>query len=1186
MRHSIHFRMAVLLTTLCCLLCLSVRAGAQTDGSGKNISLKLTVKSASVKTFTDAFTQKTGILFSYESTLAGKNIGDISIDVKNVPLETVLDDVFGRQTSGFRYKLMNSTVVLSYEQSQTVKSGPVMTISGKVTDPSGEPLAGAGVMVKGTNTGVSTDIEGRYSITAGPSDVLEYSFIGFTTREERVNGRAAINVSISEDANVLDDVVVVGYGTQSRKSLTTSISKIDGNSIYAAPVSSIGDALKGKVTGLRVATNNTISGNAPRFIIRGGSSITLGNDPIVIVDGVIRDMDDLNTNDIESISVLKDAASAGIYGARASNGVILVTTKKGNSWEKPHITFDAQVGWSSPSRKWDLMNAREFISFVRPAIAQGPNGQLILDGANAAGTGNKDTDIFTTRYLEKGEEVPSGWQWMYDPVDPNKVLTFTDTDWQSKWFTNALWHKEYIGVNGGNQNVKYAASVSYLQDDGMVAMSGYKLFTMHGNTSFNITRKLEASTTFDFSRSIKNPLTGNYFNAIGRGIMMSPTNREYYEDGRWATGGTNKNQQSASFYEAFYDREMAQNRFGGNFRLVWTIIDGLKATAQYAVFDDNYRGSYYAYGKVGNTTNYISSDRSTTETRTETLRDSFTAYLNYGKTIAGKHTLDATAGYEYAAWRYWYLTANSTGSVSDKVPILDSGVNFTASNQDTKQALISYFGRVNYNYEDRYILSATVRADGSSKFAAGNRWGFFPAGSVAWAISEEPYWNVPESTVNTFKFRASYGQTGNNGIGLYDTYGAFATSVYAGNSTLLPSSMQNSGMKWETTTQLDLGLDLAFFKDRLRFVMDWYNKKTDNMLFSITLPDTGSLGSVKANVGSARFYGFEVEVNSVNVQTRNFSWTTDVTYSFSRNKVLSLPDEYKYTDLNGKDAWRIGGYTMSESGERFGGTAVGEPLGRIYGYKISHILQTDAEAAAALYDKSSHGYRRSDGKSIQGRKDAGDYEWCNRPGSKRTADGQEQIDEEDMYCLGNVMPHSVGGIMNTFRYRNLSFSFYLDYALGHSIYNYMKTRFMQNTLGNCNSNVDKMVYDCWRYPGDKNAKYARFFPNDADYGNRNFSRASDFNVEKADYLCLRDVSLFYDFPEKWLRNLWIKKLTVGVTGNTLHYWTGVSGTISPETGMGTGSGDSMYSAVSTGGSSNSSIAPAARKILFNLKITF
>jgi hypothetical protein len=368
--------------------------------------------------------------------------------------------------------------------------------------------------------------------------------------------------------------------------------------------------------------------------------------------------------------------------------------------------------------------------------------------------------------------------------------------------------------------------------------------------------------------------------------------------------------------------------------------------------------------------------------------------------------------------------------------------------------------------------------------------------------------------------------------------------------------------------------------------MEYSNKRTDDKLFSITLPDTGSLGSVRANVGSARFYGFEMELNSVNIRSRDFSWTTDFTYSYNRNKVISLPDEYKYTDINGNDAWRIGGYTMSESGYRFGGTAVGEELGRIYGYKISHIIQTEAEAEAALYDTQAHGYRRGDGLSIAGRKDAGDYEWLNRPGSMLTADGHEQIDPEDMYFLGHVVPHSTGGINNTFNYKRLTLQVYMDYAIGHSVYNYMKSRFFQNTLGNSNSNLDKMVYDTWRHPGDSDAKYARFFPNDPDFGNRNFSRISNFNVEKADYLCLRDVSLFYDLPDRWVDKIGIKGITVGLSGNTLYYFTKVSGSINPETGMGTGASDGMYTIVSTGASANSSIAPPTRKVLFNLKVKF
>ncbi|MDE5955712.1 MAG: TonB-dependent receptor, partial [Bacteroidales bacterium] len=476
-----------------------------------------------------------------------------------------------------------------------------------------------------------------------------------------------------------------------------------------------------------------------------------------------------------------------------------------------------------------------------------------------------------------------------------------------------------------------------------------------------------------------------------------------------------------------------------------------------------------------------------------------------------------------------------------------------------------------------------------------NSGGYFPAAPVAWGIPEEPVWKKAAQTMNTFKLRASYGQTGNNGIGLYDTYGSYSAGSYGYLPTMSPDKMQNTGMKWETSTQLDVGLDMGFLKDRVRFVLDYYDKVTRDMLFSITLPDTSPYSSVKANVGSARFYGFEAELHTVNVQTRDFTWSTDFTYAFTRNKVLSLPDEYMYNEVDeygratGKKAWRIGGYTMSESGWRFGGTAVGEPLGRIYGYKVDHIIQTLEEADAALYDVESKGFRVSDGKRIPGRKDAGDYEWCNRPGSARDENGNEIINSEDMFYLGNVVPHSTGGLNNTFTFKRLTLSIYLDYAIGHSIINGQKTQLLKNTMGDCNSMLGDLVYDCWRYPGDTEAKYARYTPNDTDWGNRNWRGTSSFMVEKGDYLCIRDVSLYYDLPEKWISKLRMKKLTVGVTGNTLHYFTRVTGAVSPESGISSASGSDMYTAVSTNNSDSDNtgnLMPNARKVIFSVKVTF
>ena len=367
-------------------------------------------------------------------------------------------------------------------------------------------------------------------------------------------------------------------------------------------------------------------------------------------------------------------------------------------------------------------------------------------------------------------------------------------------------------------------------------------------------------------------------------------------------------------------------------------------------------------------------------------------------------------------------------------------------------------------------------------------------------------------------------------------------------------------------------------------------KVTDGLIYTITLPDIAILSSVKDNVGSVRFYGAEVELHTVNVQTRDFRWETDLTYSYNRNVILSLPEEYKYEILDmfgnptGEYGYRIGG-TVTASGYRYAGTAVGEPLGRIWGYKVAGILQTEEQAAAAYYDGSSKGYRRSDGISSAGRKDVGDFEFVNRYGTAKTPDGKEQIDATDLFLLGNVMPHSVGGINNTFNWKRFTLNVYLDYALGHSIYNYMKTRMLQNTLGNSNANIDVTLFNqTWRYPGD-DAKVARFFPNDADFGSRNYSRASDFNVERADYLCLRDVSLYYDLPDVVAKWFHMKRFTVGVTGNTLHYFTRVSGAISPETGMATGSSDSMYSSTNNA-DADGNLIPSTRKILFNVKLTF
>ena len=437
-------------------------------------------------------------------------------------------------------------------------------------------------------------------------------------------------------------------------------------------------------------------------------------------------------------------------------------------------------------------------------------------------------------------------------------------------------------------------------------------------------------------------------------------------------------------------------------------------------------------------------------------------------------------------------------------------------------------------------------------------------------MDEEAFW-PRNKVVSSLKLRASYGLTGNNGIGLYDTYGSYNSAYqYNGMSTTTTGEMPNSNLTWESTTQVNAGLDMGLADDRVRVSFDYYDKVTRNLLFDVTLPNTTGYGSVVSNVGKVRFYSVDLAISSVNISRGDFTWTTDFTYNFNMNKVLKLPD-------NGNVRNRMDGITIGD-GSQFGGIAEGERMGRIYGYKVDHIIETQADADAAMYDASSRGYRRSDRRQIAGRKDIGDYEWVNRAGSTQR-DGRDIINEEDQFLLGYATPHSTGGIGNTFRYRNWSLNIYMDYALGHSIQNEMQMRYFMATMGNCNWNLVNDVKQCWSQPGDK-TKYARFTANDPDWGNRNFSRMSDVFVEKGDYLCIRDISLSYKLPVRWTSRLGMKDVTLTVSGNTLYYWTAVHG-VSPEAATTGG----LYNSASTYATGFSPYPPA-RKILFSAKFTF
>lgn len=1033
-----------------------------------------------------------------------------------------------------------------------------LSITGTVIDNERESLPGVSVSIKGTTIGTITDIDGNFDIKATKGSTLMFSYIGYETKEVIIENQTTLNITLSVSTVGLDEVVVVGYGTQSRRTITSAITKVGGEALQNIPISTVGEGLKGKIAGARLYSNDNTPGADAVIRIRGGSSINKSNDPLILVDGVERAFSGLNPNDIESIEVLKDAASTAIYGSRASNGVILVTTKKGAISKAPNITFEANVALQQAQTLYNFMNAEDYLRTVRPAVARGSNPHYNdMDGYSAS-SGNTATSIYSTRYLREGEQVPAGYKSMIDPIDPAKTLIFQDNNFQDEIYKNAAWQNYYVGLDGGTESIKYNVSLGYTDDAGVAIATGYDRLNMRSGIDVNINKHLSLTAGFDYSKA-NSEAYENQMNVISRGLATPPTQKKYNDDGT-PTKGYNATSPNPLWYQYYNDRSQVDKRLSAYGKLTYRIIDGLRADVQMSTYNHDIKT--HSFQKA----NEFNGLRPTTEGFNELERNKLEAYGTYNKTIQS-HSFSVMGGYSYQRDKQRIMSASVNGASSDKVPTLTAGPNKTAAtSSSTEDVTIGYFGRVSYDFQKKYLFSATFREDASSRFASGNQWGFFPGASVGWVISDETFMQGFKK-VDNLKLRVSYGQTGNNSIDLYDAYGKYSTNAkYDGMAGILPSTMPNTDLTWEVSTQLDAGFDLTMFNNRLTVNADYFNKITDNLLFSKELPNTTGFSNVQTNIGKVKFYGFDIEISSLNIQTKDFEWSSKFTWSFVKNKVLKLPD-------NGRDKNRIGGTTLAD-GTAFGGTAEGEPLYRYYGYVVDRILETQQDADNAMYDASAKGFRYSDGKKIAGRKEVGDYEWKNREGSLQR-DGKDYIDSQDQFLLGYTVPHSTGGLNNSFSYKNFNLNIFVDWALGHSINQNSEMRYFMNTFANNYTLIDE-VKQCWTQPGD-NTKYARFTANDPDEGNANFSRTSNIFNYKGDYLCIREISLQYNVPSQAIAKLGMQNLAITLSGNNLHYFTAVKG-VSPEIGT--------HTTYSHSNSFKYYNYPPIRKYAIGVKVTF
>lgn len=1032
-------------------------------------------------------------------------------------------------------------------------------VQGTVTDENGLPLPGVTVLVQGTNIGTVTGMEGDYSLEVPATNaVLIFSYLGFATQKIPVGQENVINVQLQQEAAALEELVVVGYGKQSRETITTSISKLDPQVLENIPYANAASAMQGTIPGVRVQSTSGQPGAAPRVIIRGGTSINNPNgaSPLYIVDGVVRpQMVDISPDAIESLQVLKDAASTAIYGARGSNGVVIITTKSGQAGEM-RISYNYDLTFSEVGKTYDLASARDYLTMARRAMLvpdKFPDLSFMLQDPTGFGTGNDLTNNtgFTTQYLtpENEHKLDEGWESMPDPLDPSKTLIFKETDWQDVLFRTAISHNHHITISGGSEKATFHAGIGYLNNQGIAITTEFKRYT------FNLNGEIKANDNLNFfgqvlySRSSDNHVTPNNASIFARAATLPPTTKYKFEDGSLAPGA-NISEGNPAYILTRRENENTNDNLTMILGANWEILPDLTFDPQvsvYNVYSDNYTFQPSILHGPGN----LVDTRRASGGSYRWQQIQADAVFSYKKSFMSAHNLETTAGVSYFSRKESKLGAVGRGAATDLIPTLNASAEpVSVSSEITDQVILGYFGRINYNYRYKYLLSLTMRYDGASNLGKNHKWGLFPGVSVGWNLHQEEFWEIFPEEFSRLKLRASYGENGNIGaLGDFSAQGVYSVGeVYAGNPAIRNTTLPNEELKWEESKTFNIGADIGLFNGRINVLFDAYRRVTENLITNYTLPPSTGFGGILTNLGSLENKGVEVELDvQVLPTTSDFQWNFSFNAAKVKNKILSLPP-------NGAENNRVGGVYIwnADIGDYSwqGGLQEGGAMGELFAYQQEGIFATDEEALGAPVDQIMTIADRT--------KYGGDVKWADR-------DNNGIIDARDRAYMGNIFPVWTGGFTNTFGYKNLFLTVRLDYTTGHTIYNY--TRAFMNGMWKTNMNLtQEMVENSWKEQGD-DTYLPRYYWN-GDRGQQNIIRGNSEYYESGDFLAIREVTLSYTFPSKLVERLNLDNIRLNITGSNLYYFTKYKG-LNPEEG---GRDYGRY--------------PIPRNIIFGAKILF
>ncbi|MBQ9637262.1 MAG: TonB-dependent receptor [Prevotella sp.] len=1036
-------------------------------------------------------------------------------------------------------------------------------ISGVVKDDAGEAVIGASVVIEGTQNAAATDVNGHFALKGVQTgSTLVVSYIGFQTYSTTVGGGSFYDITLSEDDTTIDEVVVTGYGGQQKRgTLTTAISKMDNKVLKTAAYSNVGQALQGTVSGLRVVNNSGQPGSQPSIVLRGGATITGSNNAaLIIVDGIVRpNLGEINPNDIESIQILKDAASTAIYGARANGGVILIETKSGKQGHSS-VNYKFKIGTNKIRKGYEYVDAHDFIYYNRlgwKRYAEAANVAINADNQQGYGTRN---DLYDCRYYgdDTKDLVNQGWQVMVDPIDPSRQLIYYDHSGaldDAVFDDDAMTQEHYLSFDGGNDRGAYSSTFGYYKEDGIMRGTSLKRFTGTINGHYKVLPFLRIKGGATYSWNTTPSLYTNAFNILYRTRSMRPTWNPWLDDGSPAPG-VSSSDGNPIYWQSVFNIKNSTRRASYNAGLDLDIIP------KHLVFSFNtslyhYDYQYESFNKAYTQQNWGGAYNTVRQAYAEMSRYTqiqVNGQLTYTNTFADAHNLEAMVGWEYYNRNDFDFDATTEQSPTDDVPTLNAGSDYTdASTTWTGYRIKSWFGRVNYNYKMRYLLSLVARYDGISRLKD-NRWGFFPGVSFGWNLSEEDFFKNSNlaSWVSNVKPRVSYGVNGNvNGLGNYTVYGSYSSAgKYNGDAAIYNSGLLNTNLKWEQSKSFEVGLDLGFLNNRLALILDYYNRETKDLLTSMALPGYTGFSSITTNLGNLRNQGIEVEVraNIINQRNNGLKWDVTANLSTVSNKILKLP-------YNGVDKNRVGGYEVANgtNGTRWiAGRQEGGKLGEMVAYKQHHIFKdwddvkqwanTRIDNVANLYGPGlADQYAGKSGwKPIQ----PGDVCWVDY-------NGDDVIDALDQDVVGNMFPNVMGGFSSTLSYKGLSLYARFDYQLGHTLYNDAKARVLGQYQGAFN--VIKEVKDMWSEE-NPNASLPAFYYAD-QLAKKNITRSvnggysadnqSSAFYEKGDYLALRELTLSYELPKDLIKKAHLTGATVSLTGQNLFYITGYSG-VSPE----------------------------------------